>query len=217
MRREDWLWLVLKAAGLWLVVTAIEVMSLASWSWFDYGESDTAGREQLLRVAVPLAAGLGLLLIDFARWLPLVPPEAAPQSERVSTMPRSDWVWVGLKVVGAYYGMMMVVYAGQIVTLVSGGVSEWGLRMIGPAVCLALSLWLLLGDRVWRVATRDSVTGDSVTGDSLTGESVTGESVTRDPGRKLRQARDVFIVVMVFVALGSLPILLLWWVDWSNG
>ena len=200
MRREDWLWLVLKVAGLWLVVTAVEVMSLDKWSWFDYGEGATAGREQLLRVAVPLAAGLCLLLVDFARWLPVVPAapaESAAQSARVSTMLRGDWLWLGLKIVGAYYAMLMIVYLGQIVFHISGGWSEWGFAVIGPAMSLALALWLLFGERVWRVAAR--------------------ESVTQSPAPKLRRVREIFFVVMVFAVLGTMPILLLLWLAESYG
>ena len=200
MRREDWLWLLLKAAGLWLIVTAVETASMENWFTDRMTESYAAGREQLLRMAIPLASGLCLLMVDFKRWLPVVPAESSPNSEQASSMTRSDWLWVGIKIVGAYYAMLMVFYFGQFFSMTGGRVSSWVVAMAGPVVGLGLALWLLMGDTVWRVASREP--------------AARGVDAAR-PSRAGSHMRDVCVVCLVFAVLGAIPIVLVWWVGSS--
>jgi len=197
MRREDWLWLLIKAAGLWLIVGAVEVMQSEAWSWFDHGQEPTAGREQLLRVAVPMAAGLVLMLVDFAKWLPVESSGDAPESRPIMALDRADWLWVGLKIVGAYSAMMVVLFVGQLLSFARDFSSIRWPEVLWPGCSLVIALWLLFGDKVWRVAVREERPSKGTV--------------------KVVHLRDVLFVIGVFALLALIPILVVMLVGGGKG
>lgn len=214
MRREDWLWLVIKAAGVWLVVTAVEVMRDVHWSWFSYGEHDVEGKEQLLRVLVPLAAGLLLLFVDFSRWLPVAPAAGeahapdrpateltAPQrtSPQHTGWTREDVLWVGFKVVGAAYLPWAVWMTFSMALYGVREVFGWTYLVAGVPM-LGIALWLLFGERLWRIAAvcpRGAQTTDA----------------DAEPRRRRRSyVAELVPVLLLLLLLIALPVLFLWWI-----
>ena len=113
MGRADYAWLLVKAAGLWLLVRGVDyvapaVMTLHRWSEKPTEDSLTA----FLDAAVPIAVGLFLL---FGSPAPLLrgmgvrdedPQAGEPDPAAPATRPglgRFDWLWLACKVLGVWF------------------------------------------------------------------------------------------------------------------
>lgn len=167
MKREDWFWLLIKAAGLWLIVGAFEAMAEDGFSWVrDSRFGDRTGTEILGRLVLQLGGGAVLLFGDFSKAASggRSPANLAAEAKAEAEVPqrgvsRDDCLWVGLKLVGAYF--VIVEVTSMIHTLAwfaTGDSPPWA--VIGPpwevlvsgVVGLAIALWFLLGEGAFRLA-----------------------------------------------------------------
>ncbi|MCB9886273.1 MAG: hypothetical protein H6838_12330 [Planctomycetes bacterium] len=152
MNRTDWLWLTIKAAGIYLILVGIEQLS---------GPAESNG--QRLGALLPLAIGLFVLFADPSRWLQRIVGEAGPvQADPAQTAPataptaltREDWLWVGSKLLGAYLIANGMLTIGNMLTMVIMSAGLVALMLIGSIAYLVFGCMLLFGDRLWRRACR---------------------------------------------------------------
>ena len=150
MTRDDLSFLIEKATGLLLLVIGLEWLPGLIDGVLGSGVMTPSTRQLALHTLVPLAAGAFLL---WRRRPPAVVPAAATSP---SAMTRAEWLWVGLKMLGAF---VMLYGFGNLVSLPSWAMMGYGTFPLGVAVQQAFYLlggaWLLFGTRVWRLACRE--------------------------------------------------------------
>ena len=166
MRREDIVWLMVKGAGVWLLVTGVERLPTAVAMMFDpQARWGSTYIEPWISSVGPLLVGGLLLFANEGRWLRAVNDgrEPAPietevptEGARAGTMTRQDWLWVGLKIVGAWVVAVSLVYLASYWSMVglSGGRFGMWTTLVGAACHTAFGLWLLFGNQIWRWASR---------------------------------------------------------------
>ncbi len=160
MRREDWLWLLLKGAGVYLVVVGIEgVPELLLAIHEGPGSEDTTRLGPFLRVAVPIAGGTLLLLHRFAATRTPAEPVATPTATiGAPALSRGDWLWVGFKLLGVYAVLLGLLQLPFLLVSADRFTPGVVLGVAHSAVSLGLGVWLVLGTRAWRWACRGEPT-----------------------------------------------------------
>ena len=157
MRREDWFWVAVKVIGLWFAVDG--VVDLAAAMTASGSMPGGLGRTLVVPAVVTLVAGVLLL---FAGQL-LVPPGAGASEAAGAPSGRIDAIglfWAASKVIGLLTVLGALIVCVTVLVLPgfdqpSGG--SWKGRVFLAAVPVAaVGLWLLLGEAVFRAASRNS-------------------------------------------------------------
>ncbi|HEX5111069.1 MAG TPA: hypothetical protein VFV95_21605 [Vicinamibacterales bacterium] len=165
MTRDDWSFLLEKAAALVLIVIGIVALPDLIDVWIGgVGAEDPSPRYWALRALIPLAAGAFLWMRRKSPSAGAATPGTVPPTA-AAAMGRADWLWVGCKVVGAVaclYGLGNLVHSlGWMITglAASTGRSREILVLIGSVASSAIHViggaWLFFGERVWRLACRE--------------------------------------------------------------
>lgn len=160
MKREDWLWLAIKVAGIYLMVCGVDhVPDLLLAIQKSPGLEEPTRLGPFLKAAVPLAIGLFLLLQGHKIITTLeAAPNAASTPEPVAPatfLRREDWLWVGMKLMGAWFACLCLLQTPWL-TMQSHdgfGLGE-AIFLLSLSAAMAISLWLLFGSQLWRWASR---------------------------------------------------------------
>lgn len=154
MQRDDWLWLAIKVAALYLLVSAAESFAGGVGALVDSGWRGGSASDFLASGATSAVAGV-LLLFCGPRWLGVREGSAADgmadaNGSAASRPSRQDWLWLGCKglglwlvasVVGTYLGLLRFPEAARSVFVF--------VSLLATAV---VGCWLLLSDTVPRLA-----------------------------------------------------------------
>mgnify|MGYP003663573840 FL=1 len=158
MNKQDYYWLAIRIAGLYLIVDGVR--------WLPTAIAE-GGLCNQLDVGVPIVAGALMLGIRVGGTTPapkqdsahkesgtVAQNEAAEQSEAVvklhAGMTIDDWFWMACKVIGLWFAVQFVILLPMVVFMVLDTPSAW-MRNIGQVVGLVVSFWLVLSDRLPRM------------------------------------------------------------------
>src|SRR5689334_16242473 len=104
MRREDWLWLAIKVAGVWLLLEGVRALPGLATVWMlHHGDEDTSPAKPFLDAVIPIAIGAATLAMQLGRLAPTSPAAEVPSELPGSNLRREDWLWVGMKLVGLWF------------------------------------------------------------------------------------------------------------------
>lgn len=155
MSRDDLVFLLERAFGIWLVVIGLD--ALPEWldRWIGGGQHDKSVRLLALDVLVPVVAGAFLI----GRRIRGGTTSGTAPSPSATHTTREDWLWVGCKLLGA--GAMI----HGVANLPLSAVWVWGgfpgaprgtsiAVVLSAALWIAGGAWLFFGDGVWRTACR---------------------------------------------------------------
>ena len=162
MTRDDVRFLIEKAAAFYLIVYGIEWLPELLDAWMSMGHEDTSKRAETLRTIVPLAAGVLLML---RRTPPDTAASPAPSTPApASPLRRGDWLWIGLKLLGAgavLYGASNLLLAVAWLLSMKGSAGG-GTIVFGQLGWIVGGAWLFFSDQLWRLACREQEGGDAL-------------------------------------------------------